>query len=245
MAPKRSPTAATTGFKLLMAFESLFRGRIYNHRNSSLGNFVATHLYEDLYAGSHSEKFRQRVDSRSCVVNVAGSTRGVKARRGDGTFGTIVPGTKPVQLPGFMVWHGMVALTQVGTEVKILAKSQLKQIDRVITDLVSSGKSLKAKSHRAITVAVAAVNFSEKYTGVEGSREFPIDRTPSRAEREAHETARRLEEQVAPVFDEFLLFRFRATNRPPYPFGWLNVAAVNADYGAALVRIGQLYEHRF
>jgi hypothetical protein len=92
---------------------------------------------------------------------------------------------------------------------------------------------------------VAAVNFSEKYTGVEGSREFPIDRTPDRAAREALETARRLEEQVGLAFDEFLLFRFRATNRPPYPFSWLNVSAVNADYGAALVRIAHLYEQRF
>lgn len=203
--PRRRDTAPTTGFKLLASFEGLFLGRIYNHRNSSLGNFVAAHLYEDLYEASQSEKFRKRVDSRSCVVNVAGSTRGVKARRGDGTFGTIVPGSEPVVFPGFIVWHGMVALTEVGTEVKILAKSQLKQIDRVIVDLQSSAASLRAKSNRAITVAIGAVNFSEKYTGVEGSREFPIDRTRERAAQEAEETSRRLLEQVGPSFDEFLV----------------------------------------
>jgi hypothetical protein len=243
--PKRSPTTPTSDLKLLLAFESLFRGRVYNHRNSSLGNFVASHLYEDLYAGGQSPKFNQRVDSRSCVVNVAGSTRGVKARRGDGTFGTVVPGPDPVSFPGFVVWHGMVALTQVGTEVKILAKSQLKQIDRVIVDLVSSATSLRAKSNRAITVAIAAVNFSEKYTGLEGTREFPIDRIPARATHEAEETARRLDQQAGPSFDEFLLFKFKATNRPPYPFGWLHADSVRADYGAALVRIAHLYEQRF
>ena len=243
--PKRSPTTPTSDFKLLLAFENLFRGRAYNHRNAALGNFVASHLFEDLYAGALSPKFKQRVDSQSCVVSVAGSTRGVKARRGDGTFGAAVPGSEPVNFPGFIVWHGMVALTQVGTEVKILAKSQLKRIDRVIVDLVSSATSLKAKSSRAITVAIAAVNFSEKYTGIEGTREFPVDRTPARAAQEAEETSRRLDAQVGPAFDEFLLLKFKATNRPPYPFGWLNVDSVRADYGAALVRIAHLYEQRF
>lgn len=243
--PRSRGSEPSSGFKLLASFEGLFRGRIYNHRNSNLGNFVASHLYEDLYESAQSRKFKERVDDKSCVLNVAGSTRGVRARRGDGTFGTVVPTSDPVDFPGFIVWHGMVALTQIGTEVKILAKSQLKQIDRVIVDLRSSAASLKAKSSRAITVAIGAVNFSEKYTGVEGSREFPIDRSPERATQEAEETSRRLLEQVGPVFDEFLLFKFRATNRPPYPFSWLNFAGVKADYGAALVRIAHLYEQRF
>jgi hypothetical protein len=129
--------------------------------------------------------------------------------------------------------------------VKILAKSQLKQIDRVTVDLQSSPNSLRKKSSQAITVGIGAVNYSEKYSGVEGTREFPVDRTAARAAQEAEETARRLVEQVGPVFDEFLLFKFTATNRPPYPFGWLDAGAVRADYGAALVRIAHLYEQRF
>ncbi len=243
--PRRRDSQPATSFKLLSSFEGLFRGRVHYHRNSSLGNFVASHLYEDLYDRGHSQKFKDRVDAKSCVVNVAGSRRGVKARRGDGTFGMIVPGSDPVEFPGFIVWHGMVALTQVGTEVKILAKSQLKQIDRVIVDLQSSAASLGTKSSRAITVAIGAVNFSEKYTGVEGSREFPVDRTAKCAAQEAEETSRRLVERVGPVFDEFLLFKFIATNRPPHLFDWLDAEDVRADYGAALVRIAHLYEQRF
>jgi hypothetical protein len=139
----------------------------------------------------------------------------------------------------------MVALTHIGTEVKVLAKSQIKQIDRVITDLVSSAASLKTKSPKAITVGIGAVNYSESYTGMEGDRAFPEDRTPEAALREAEETVRRLERLAAPSFDEFLLFKFKATNREPYPFTWLNARGVAADYGAALVRVADLYEERF
>lgn len=231
--------------KLILAFEDLFRRKVYRHRHSGLGNVVAACLYEDLYFAGSSAKIRERVEARASVVNMAGATRGVKARRGDGTFGAVVPGSELTQASGGVVWHGMVALTQIGTEVKILAKSQLKQIDRLIVDLVSSGTSIKEKSAKAITVGIAAVNFSEKYTGIEGKRRFPVDRRPDRAIREAEETCRRLDSKAGPAFDEFLLFRFKATNRPPYPFEWLQPAAVMADYRAALVRIAHLYEERF
>ncbi len=139
----------------------------------------------------------------------------------------------------------MVALTQIGTEVKIIATARLKQIDRVISDLVGSAQTLKEKSPNAITVGIAAVNYSESYTGVEGDREFPIDTKPESALREAEETARRLERFAGPPFDEFLLFKFKATNRTPYPFAWLNERGTVADYAAALVRIGALFESRF
>jgi len=35
-------------YRLLDEFEKLFRGQRYLHRNSSLGDKVALHLYEDL-----------------------------------------------------------------------------------------------------------------------------------------------------------------------------------------------------
>ena len=50
---------------------------------------------------------------------------------------------------------------------------------------------------------------------------------------------------AAPAFDEFLLLAFKATNQEPFPFTWINPAAIAADYGAALVRIADLYEKRF
>lgn len=214
------PPGLTSGrFRLPSAFESLFIGKPYKHRDSSLGNFVAIHLYEDLAAGKFSSKLTRRVSESSCVVNAGGSTRGVRARRGDGTFGTIVPGSVPTALPGFSASRGFVALTQIGVEVKVIAKSRLKQIDRVINDLKGSAILLKEKSAGAVTVGIAAVNFSEIYTGLEGEREFPTDLKPESAVREAEATSARLEQFAAPCFDEFLLFRFRATNRSPYPFG--------------------------
>lgn len=240
-----SPQGISSGkFRLLRAFEDLFRDKPYRHRDSSLGNFVALHLYEDLYEGKHSPKFNRDVDTKACVVNIAGSTRGVKARRGDGTFGRVVPAQQPSQTDGLMVWQGMVALSHVGIEVKIIAKVPLKQIDRVLTDLTSSAKSLKESSD-AITVGIGAVNYSETYTGFEGTREFVVTRKPEAAAREAHEACRRLERIAKPAFDEFLLFRFKATNQTPFPFLWLDSAGVEADYAAALLRVSNQYEKRF
>ncbi len=139
----------------------------------------------------------------------------------------------------------MVALTQIGAEFKIIATAHLKQIDRVLNGLTGSAHSLKEKSPHAITVGFAAVNYSEEWTGMEGTRSFPVKRTSARAQQESDETARRLRQVAGPAFDEFLLLTFRATNQEPFPFAWLNAAGIAADYGAALVRIADSYEKRF
>ena len=139
----------------------------------------------------------------------------------------------------------MVALTQIGAEFKIIATAHLKQIDRVLTDLTGSAVSLREKSSKAITMGFAAVNYSEQWTGIEGTRTFPVERKPKRALQESEETSRRLIEIARPAFDEFLLLRFKATNQVPYPFTWLNGDGTAADYGAALVRISHLYDERF
>ena len=232
-------------FKLLAAFQALFQGTVYKHRTSTLGNLVALHLYEDLYDHGNSPSFNQHVAAGQCVVNVSGATRGVDVRRGDGTFGAIVPGSVPATAKGFTVLHGMVALTHIGAEVKIIATAHLKQIDRVLNDLTGSATSLKEKSPQAITVGFAAVNYSERWTGMEGTRSFPVERKPLRALEASDETSRRLLEIARPAFDEFVLLKFRATNQAPLPFSWLNAAGTAADYGAALVRIASLYEKRF
>ena len=41
-----------------------------------------------------------------------------------------------IEDPGFAVARGPVATVEIGVEVKILAKAMIKQIDRVIGDLV-------------------------------------------------------------------------------------------------------------
>ena len=232
-------------FKLLAAFEAVFQGNVYKHRSSTLGNLVALHLYEDLFDHGNSKSYNDRVTAATCVVNVDGSTRGVKTRRGDGTFGATVPTSVSTAAPGFTVRQGMVALTHIGAEFKIIATAHLKQIDRVLNDLTGSATSLKEKSEQAITVGFAAVNYSEHWTGMEGTRSFPVKRTPKRAVEASDETSRRLLEIARPAFDEFVLLKFRATNQEPFPFSWLNAAGTAADYGAALIRIAALYEKRF
>lgn len=79
-------------YRLLTEFRNLFEGRPYYHRDSSRGDFVAMQLFEDLLELGRSEKLRSRVQRREWGLNTANRRQGVKARRGDGTFGEIVPG---------------------------------------------------------------------------------------------------------------------------------------------------------
>ncbi|MGB7026829.1 MAG: hypothetical protein WBD72_06010, partial [Candidatus Acidiferrum sp.] len=96
---------------------------------------MAMHFYEDLVLIGRSTKLIRDFEERRCVLNVANERHGVKARRGDGTFGEIVPGEPPIVDEGFLVARGVIATVEIGVEVKILAKAMIKQIDRVINDL--------------------------------------------------------------------------------------------------------------
>ena len=80
-----------TDFQLLRTFRSLFEGTVYKHRDSSLGDLVASQLYEDLVALNKSEKMTRRVQAHERVVNLANKAVGRPSRRGDGTFGELVP----------------------------------------------------------------------------------------------------------------------------------------------------------
>jgi hypothetical protein len=124
-------------YRLLEAFAATFRGREYRHRNSTQGDMIAIHLYEDLHDLGFSMKLKERIDSQRSVLNLGNSLRGIVARRGDGTFGTKVPHIDAVSEPGFAVARGQLATIEIGIEVKILAKAIIKQIDRVGSDLRS------------------------------------------------------------------------------------------------------------
>ena len=110
-------------YRLLDEFRRLFEGRKYIHRDSSRGDWVAHHLYEDLYTLGKSKLLKERIDNREHVLNVQNKRRGIKARRGDGTFGELIPGIVAVLDPGFAVARGPVATVEIGIEVKILAKA--------------------------------------------------------------------------------------------------------------------------
>jgi hypothetical protein len=131
--PSRNPE-----YRLLAEFRRLFKGHVYRHRSSTQGDFVAMHLYEDLYKINRSSRLVRAIRVHESVLNAQNRTRGIKARRGDGTFGEIIPGQKAIADVGFAVARGPIATVEIGVEVKILAKAMIKQIDRVTGDLLKA-----------------------------------------------------------------------------------------------------------
>lgn len=55
----------------------------------------------------------------------------------------------------------------------------------------------------------------------------------------------RLRKDALPVFDEFLILNFRATNVRPYPFAWKDYDAQQLEYNALLTHVSREYDHRF
>jgi hypothetical protein len=233
-------------YALLRAFRSLFEDRPYFHRDSSLGDRVASYLYEDLYSLNKSTKLHEQIGARSRVLNAQNLTVGIARRRGDGTFGERVPVASPVLDEGFAVARGPVATIEIGVETKILAKAMIKQIDRVIGDLVRQTTEFKKRGGNPICVGIVGVNFSEVYTSYEGERTFPTDgRKYKHPIQEAKEAISRLEQRAQPSFDEFLILRFVATNTPPHPFSWIDPDKTALEYSALLTRVSREYDRRF
>lgn len=235
-------------YRLLQEFEGLFKGHPYIHRDSSRGDWVAMHLYEDLVKLGKSSKLLDRAGSKEWVINTANKRQGINARRGDGTFGELVPGETAVTDPGFSVSRGRVATVEIGSEVKILAKAMIKQIDRVIGDLnkqvTEFGKG--AGASRPICIAVVGVNHAPHTTGYEGERSYRTDgRKHKDPIQEADEATMRLNAQVRPNFDELIILPYEATNEEPFPFSWRNRTGTIQDYAAALVRVSREYDRRF
>jgi len=241
-------TPKQSEYRLLNEFRRLFEGQVYKHRASNQGDFVAMHLYEDLVTVQRSSRFIEAVESRKDrVVNVQNRRRGVIARRGDGTFGEIIPGETPIFDSGYQVGRGPIATVEIGVEVKILAKAMIKQIDRVINDLRNQVVQFGRGGGHPICVAIVGVNEAESTVGYEGDRPFP---TTGKAgflhpSQEAPEAARRLQALAAPDYHEFLILRFKSTNAPPYPFEWADYNETRLNYAAALSRISARYQQRF
>jgi hypothetical protein len=233
-------------YRLLSEFQNLFDGTKYLHRNASLGDFVALQLYEDLVALDKSSKLGSRVASREWALNVANKQQGVRARRGDGTFGELVPGERALLEPGYRVARGRVATIEIGVEVKILAKAMIKQIDRVIGDLQKQVAQFKRSGTNPICVAVVGINQAAYTVGYEGERSFRTDGRSNRHPiQEAAEAERRLRAEAEPYYDEFVVLNYAATNEPPFPFGWKDLALTSQNYGATLLRMSRKYDQRF
>ncbi len=229
-------------FALLRQFEATFRNGPYIHRNSQLGNRIADCMYEDLYAIGMSPKFNEGVDARTHVLNPKGISPGIHARRGDGSFGDLIPGAKSRVVPGFVVARGPTADVEIGAEVKILAKSMIKQIDRVIGDLGRQANEFHQKSRSALTVGIVGINFAEQYVSHEGERRYPTTGVSGNLHpaQEAHAAEREIL-HAADAYDEFIQLGFRAANEPPYDFEWVNEQRTRDDYASRLVRLLKAY----
>jgi len=227
-------------------FRSLFDGGEYRHRDSSLGDSVAWRLPEDLYALHRVPKLNALIDQGERVLNLQNTLRGVKSRRGDSTFGEVIPHSETVAAPGFAVRRGNLATVEIGTEVKILAKAMIKQIDRVIGDLTRQVESFHQAGGSPVCIGIAAINHADRYTSYEKEKLWPTNgKKYKHPIQEATTAEAHLVSRAASSFDEFLILCFRARNEPPFLFEWLDEQQTILDYGAILTRILRKYEARF
>jgi hypothetical protein len=234
-------------FRLLAEFRKLFEGHPYLHRVSNQGDYVAVHLYEDLLSIARSSRLVSEIESHLKVVNVRNRTHGIKARRGDGTFGELVAGQAPVISAGFTVARGTIATVEIGVEVKILAKAMIKQIDRVINDLTNQVDQFRVGGGAPpISVGIVGINHAKRYVSFEGDRRYPTTGKSGapHPSQEAEEAEKRLQDLAADSFDAFLMLRYRATNEHPFPFEWVDEKKTELDYAAALTRISRKYQQR-
>jgi len=231
-----------TDFRLLQAFQSLFEGDPYLHRSSILGDQIASYLYDDLFLLNRSPKYTARVEKGVIAVNAGNRIKGKSGRRGDGTLGEVVPGGELTTVEDYIVKRGPVATLEIGSETKILATKMIAQIDRVMNDLREQSNVFRTHSKDSIRVGIVGVNFSDEYTSHQGIHDFPAKIPPSR---ESIEVIRRIRENVLSHYDELLFLRFRASNRPPYKFEWVNEKETRLEYGSSLIRISTRYEQVF
>jgi len=238
--------AARRQYRLLDAFARLFCGTQYHHRNASQGDRVAIELFEDLVSVGPARRLANRVESGDRVVNLGEVPVGRFGRRGDSTFGERVPASQAMMEPGFTVSRARVATVEIGAETKVIAKAMIKQIDRVVGDLKRQTDIFRSHGGNPICVALVGVNYSDCYTSYEGDRAYPTDGRRYRHPcQEAPEAERRLLGEAAASFVEFLVFRYKATNVPPYPFEWVDFDQICLEYSAMLVRLSNEYETRF
>lgn len=217
-------------------------------------------MFEDLYTLGKSPKFNARVDAEDRVINVSNKAHGVAARRGDGTFGEIVPGQVAERSRGYFVGRGVIATIEIGVECKVLAKAMIKQIDRVMTDMRNQVSQFsKGTGSNPITVALVGINHADYTVGYEGDRAYRTGRVESidaatgrrrvkndkHPKDEAGKAIDRLRVGVAPHYDEVILLRYKATNEAPFSFEWVDPEAMKRDYAAALTKISREYERRF
>jgi hypothetical protein len=233
-------------YRLIEEFERLFQGRRYLHRVAGQGDLVARQLYEDLFEQNTSTRLTERIASGQRVVNIGNKRVGIMARRGDGTFGELIPSEPAVVVPGFRVASGLIATVEIGAEVKVLAKAMIKQIDRVVGDLVKQVGHFRHGGDDPICVAIVGINQAPYCVSYEADRVYKTDGKGMRhPTQEAEAAEARLVALARPAFFEFIVLRYAATNEEPYAFSWQDVERTRREYAASLVRISREYDRRF
>jgi hypothetical protein len=197
-----------------------------------------------LYSLGRSQKYLSRVNQGLSVLNVQNRRIGVRARRGDGSFGEIVANTSAIRDPGYAVQRGPIATIEIGIEVKIIHKAMIKQIDRVITDVKNQVAEFKSHHGKPITIGVVGINCAAttiSYEGPDRSYKTTGKNGYLHPFQEADEAEHRMRMLAAPHFDEFLILRYKAANEAPFLFDWDNPTKVNQEYGAILTRVSSRF----
>jgi len=207
---------------------------------------VAVELYEDMLALSRSAKFVAGVSAGTRVVNAANRTTGIQARRGDGSFGELLPPVQPVALSGYTVRRGPIANIEVGVETKILATAIGKQVQERISSLIEQAQVFRTRNPSCICVAIVGLNYAPSYLAYEGERTTLTNgsKYPHPAQ-QAPAAEAKVRAELRPHYFEVIVLPFRATNQSPLAFAWTNAAGVANEYGAALLRISNEYERQY
>lgn len=230
----------------MLHLEGAFRGRIYRHRSSTVGDKLSRWVFEDLYDLKRSGLYNLRVDQHEVVANVPNRVTGRRGRRGDGTLGERIATSPALTDPSLSVAEAAIASLQIGVEVKILSTAMIKQIDRVIGDMIKQANQFRATTERAIAIGLVPVNHASFYRSYEGERFFDKPgKTGPAPIAEAIEARSRIERYVGPSYDELLFFDYRATNLDPFPFEWVRESDTRNAYVAALQRVLNEYQKRF
>ncbi len=113
-------TPAPLEFQLPTEFRRLFEGKIYKHRDSSQGDFVAMHLYEDLITINRSSKLIDAaIDRKDRVLNAQNKRRGVcGAAWGWDLWRDHPRRGHAITDKGYLVARGPIATVEIGIEVK-------------------------------------------------------------------------------------------------------------------------------
>lgn len=234
-------------YKLIERFCGLFEGQIYRHRASTNGDSVAVELFEDLLDLGRSSTFVARANSGSRVVSTKNLVTGRESRRGDGSFGELLPNLHPSTVDDFQVARGPIANIEIGVETKILAKAMIKQIDRVMSDLENQARVFRSAGGSPICIAVVGINQATEYLSYEGDRTFLTEGTSGyrHPSQECAEAERRIRQRISSIYDELIVLPFVATNQPGHNFRWVDEQSVSNSYGASLIRISQEYDRIF